>query len=280
MKKVFEKLLPIAKGFVICGVGLQIVLGILYIGNNISAVPSYWETTIYTEIAEKFILDEYMTGIYPLLIKCCKCLTWIPYQIPIYLLQILAGLFCVYKIALGWMGNQKIAVICALWINTLPFVAQAHVTVLPHSFVWTIMMVLVSVVSQATYQKKVVPFKEWTYLLVGYTLICQLDNSYMIPALALLVWAVILQLYHSDKKIRFFLLGIVSCLCVTVCNLGIHYATQTPGYYGRMQRSVEAAFFQRVGVSVIEDKYFPYMPVEVQYIFTGKELDAFQKYPY
>lgn len=280
MKKVLEKLLPLVKGFVLCGVFLQIVLGILYIGSNISRVPAYWETTIYSEIAEKFILDEYMTGLYPLLIKVCKGISFIPYQIPIYLLQILLGLFCVYKIAMGWIGNRKMSVICALWINTLPFVTQAHVTVLPNSFVWTILMVLVSIVSEATYHKKAVHFKEWTYLLVGFTLICQLDNSYLIPALVLLIWATNLQLYYGSKKIRFLLFGIVSCIGVTVCNLGVHYLTQTPGYYGRMQRSVEAAFFQRVGTSIMEDKYFPYMPVEIQYIFMGKELDAFQKYPY
>ena len=32
MKKVLEKLLPLVKGFVLCGVVLQIVLGILYMG--------------------------------------------------------------------------------------------------------------------------------------------------------------------------------------------------------------------------------------------------------
>jgi len=87
MKKIFNNVLPVIKGFAFCGVLLQIVLGLIYIGSNMMIVPAYHETTIYTEIAQKFILDEYMTGIYPFLIKLFSWIPFIPYQIPIYLLQ-------------------------------------------------------------------------------------------------------------------------------------------------------------------------------------------------
>lgn len=280
MKNLLGKALPVIKGFVFCGVLLQIVLGFIYIGSNITSVPAYWETTIYTEIAQKFILDEYMTGIYPFLIKLFSWITFVPYQIPIYLLQIALGIFSVYKIAEGWTGDVKTSIVIALWVNTLPFVAQAHVTVLPHAFVWTIMAVMVSIVAKATYEKRTLPLRDWIYLLTGFTLIAQLDNSYFIVACLLLLWGCFLQWYQACKKVLAVSLATLACVVIILGNIGIHIGTQTPGYYGRMQRSVEAAVFQRFGTSVLLEELIYYMPEEVKTSFGGKELEAFQKYPY
>ncbi len=280
MKKAMNYLLPIIKGFAVCAIALQIVLGILYIGSNIMTVPAYWETTIYTEIAEQFVLDEYMTYLYPMLIKVCRMLPFVNFQVPIYILQIAIGLFCIYKTATGWTENKKAAAVCALWVNTLPFVAQAHVTLLPHSFVWAILAVMVSFVAKAIYQKTSLSLREWFHLLLGFTLICQLDKSYLIVTALLLVWAIGLQFYAKHKKILAVFVAAVTFCGVLACNLGIYAITQTPGYYGRMQRSVEAALFQRVGITVLTENNIYYLPEEVKESFNGKELEAFQKYPY
>lgn len=280
MKKILNYLLPIIKGFAFCAIALQIILGALYIGSNIMTVPAYWETTIYTEIAEQFILDEYMTYLYPMLIRVCSMLPMANYQLVIYVLQIAVGLFCVYKIATGWTDNKRAAVVCALWVNTLPFVAQAHVTLLPYSFVWALMAVMVSFVAKATYQKQALSFLEWFHLLLGFTLVAQLDKSYLIVTSFLLVWAIGLQIYKSNKKILSILIGAVASIAVLACNLGIYEMTQTDGYYGRMQRSIEAALFQRVGMSILTEELIYYMPEEVKETFGGKELEAFKKYPY
>ncbi len=281
MKKAMNNyLLPIIKGFTVCAITLQIVLGIFYIGSNMMTVPAHWETTIYTEIAEQFILDEYMTYLYPMLIKVCKSLPLVNYQLPIYVLQIAVGLYCVYKIATGWTQNKKAAVMCAVWVNTLPFVAQAHVTLLPHSFVWAILAVMISFVAKATYQKTPLSLREWFHLLLGFTLICQLDKSYLIVSALLFVWAIALQIYANYKKILTMFIATIAFVGVLACNLGIYSITQIPGYYGRMQRSVEAALFQRVGITVLTEDFFYYLPEEVKACFSGKELEAFRKYPY
>ena len=280
MKKIVKNLLPVIKGFVYCGIALQIVLGTIYIAGNMTTIPKFWETTIYAEIAEQFILDEYMTYLYPMLIKVVKILPFINYQIPIYLLQVFAGIFCVYKIATGWTDKKKTAVVCALWVNTLPFVAQAHVTVLPHSFVWTLIAITVSIVARATYHKEPIPLRDWSYLLIGFTLIAQLDKSYFVVTAILLIWAIGLQFYHKNKRILSVLVGFVACATVCACNLGIYQITQTDGYYGRMQRSVEAMLFQRVGMGVMTEDLIYYMPEEVKETFTGKELETLKKYPY
>lgn len=280
MKKVLNVLLPIIKGFTFCAIVLQIILGALYIASNIMTVPAYWETIIYTEIAEQFVLDEYMTYLYPMLIKVCSMLPILNYQVLIYVLQIAVGLFCVYKVATGWTDNKKAAVVCALWVNTLPFIAQAHVTLLPYSFVWALMAVMVSFVAKATYEKEALSFVEWFHLLLGFTLVAQLDKSYLIVTSLLLVWAIGLQIYRTNKIILSMLISVIMFASVLACNLGIYQITQTDGYYGRMQRSVEAALFQRVGMSIMTEDLIYYMPEEVKESFGGKELETFKKYPY
>lgn len=280
MKSKLKSLLPIIKGFAFCGIVLQILLGTFYMVGNMTRVPEFWETTIYAEIAEQFILDEYMTYLYPMLVKVVKFLPIVNYQISIYMLQIFAGVFCVYKITTSWTDNKKAAVACALWVNTLPFVAQAHTTILPHSFVWTLLAIETSIVAKATYEKKAISLREWSYLLLGFTLIAQLDKSYFIVTIVLLVWAVGLQIYHKNKKVLSLLGGILLSASIIACNLGIYQITQTNGYYGRMQRSPEALLFRRAGTSVMTEKFFSYMPPEVKETFTGKELEIIKKYPY
>lgn len=280
MKNKFKKLLPIIKGFAFCGIAIQIVLGILYMAGNMMTVPKFWETTIYAEIAEQFVLDEYMTYLYPMLVKVVKFLPIINYQIIIYILQIAAGVFCVYKIATGWTDNKIAAVVVALWVNTLPFVAQAHTTVLPHSFVFTLLAIAVSIVAKATYEKTAIPLRDWSYLLLGFTLIAQLDKSYFVVALLLLIWAVGLQIYQQNKKVLSVLAGFLACVVVVASNTGVYQVTQTKGYYGRMQRSPEAFLFQRVGMGIMTEDLIYYMPEEVKETFTGKELETLKKYPY
>ena len=50
MKKIVQVLLPMVRGFLLSAVVLQIVLGIIYIGKNLMAVPQYRDTIIYLKI--------------------------------------------------------------------------------------------------------------------------------------------------------------------------------------------------------------------------------------
>ena len=118
--------MPVIKGFVLCAVIIQIVLGLIYIGSNFSVVPQFRDTSIYLEMAGEFIPDEYTGLLYPGLVKICSSLGAVPYQIPIYLIQLSLGVFCVYHFVSTWTDRKVVAIVCALWVNTIPFVAQAH----------------------------------------------------------------------------------------------------------------------------------------------------------
>ena len=83
MKKLVQVFLPVLQGFLVCAAVLQIVPGIVYIGKNFMAVPQFRDTTIYLEMSERFVVDEYTGILYPLLVKLCKSICFLPYQIPI-----------------------------------------------------------------------------------------------------------------------------------------------------------------------------------------------------
>ena len=280
MKKVIQVIKPVIQGFVLCAVALQIVLGVIYIGSNFMAVPQFRDTTIYLEMAEHFVADEYTGILYPLFVKLCLGISIVPYQILIYLIQIIVGLFCVYHFVCTWTDRKLLALLCALWINTIPFVAQAHVTVLPHSLAFSFLLLMLLEVLKGTVYRKPLSIADWAVLLCSYTILAQLTQGYLLAGTLLVGWAVCLQLYAQAQKVLWFLVCMLICTGIFVSNLAVFHITQTPGYYGRMQRSLEARFFQRAGVATLSGKFLVYMPEEIQACFTASELDWLNKYPY
>ena len=280
MKKLVQVFLPVIRGFLVCAAALQIVLGIVYIGKNFMAVPQFRDTTIYLEMAERFVVDEYTGILYPLLVKLCKSISFIPYQIPIYMIQLVAGVYSVYHFVCTWTEQRFSAFLCALWINTIPFVAQAHVTVLPHSLAMTCLLLMSLQVLKGSVQRRRLTIMEWAQLWCSFIILAQLDRAYLLPGILFAVWGAFLQFYNVTHKALLFGVSLFIGIGMLITNLAIYDAVQTPGYYGRIQRTASSAFFQRTGVATLKGKYRIYMPEEVQDSFTWEELDQISKYPY
>ncbi|MBQ8816377.1 MAG: hypothetical protein IJZ84_03745 [Lachnospiraceae bacterium] len=280
MKRVRKGLLPVVKGFLYCFVGLQIVLGLCYIGNQFMTVPLFRDTSIYLEMTEQFVMDEYTGLLYPLIVKICHSIFQEFYYIPIYLLQLMAGLFCVYHFICAFTEKKMSAAICALWLNTIPFVAQVHVTVLPHSLAFTCLVLMLLEVVKGTVYRRPLLITEWAVLLCSFTILAQLTRGYLWIGLAPVIWAVCLQLYAKTHKVLMCLVTFWICVGITVCNLAIYYGTETEGYYGRIQNTPQAVFFQRTAIPILSEKYMIYMPEEITECFTGAELAMFGRYPY
>ncbi len=280
MKKVIQVSMPVIQGFVLCAVALQIVLGAIYIGSNFMTVPQFRDTVIYLEMAEKFVVDEYTGILYPLIVKFFSSISMVPFQVPIYLMQIAVGLFCVYHFVCSWTERKWMALVCALWVNTIPFVAQAHVTVLPHSLVLSLMLLMFLQVLKGTVRHRALRAADWAELLLSYFILTQLGREYLWPGMLFVIWAAFLQFYtHTNKMVMFFV-SLLICLVMFVSNLAVYDSMQTPGYYGRMQRSFSSAFFQRVGVNTLNGKYMVYMPDEISQCFSADELNEISQYPY
>ena len=280
MKKLVQAFLPVIRGFLVCAAALQIVLGIIYIGKNFMAVPQFRDTTIYLEMSERFVVDEYTGILYPLLVKLCKSISFLPYQIPIYILQLFAGVYSVYHFVRTWTEQKVPAFVCALWLNTIPFVAQAHVTVLPHSLAMTCLILMSLQVLKGSVQRRRLTIMEWAELWCSFIILAQLDRAYLLPGMLFAVWAAFLQFYNTTHRVLLFGISLLIGIGMLIVNLAIYDAVQKPGYYGRIQRTASSSFFQRTGVVTLKGKYRIYMPEEVQDSFTWEELDQISKYPY
>ena len=280
MKKVYNVFLPVLKGFLYCFAILQIILGVVYIGTNFGTVPQFQDTEIYLEMAEKFIADEYTGLLYPLLVRLCFGVLGSYYHVPIYLLQMALGFLAVYHFISAFTERKVLAVICSGWINAIPFVLQVHLTVLPYSLVFTFLVLMLQEVVKATVQKRTLSLTEWAVLLCSFTILCQLTRGFMGIGLLFVGWAVLLQLYAVSHRWLTCLVSCFICIGITVCNHAIYYCTENEGYYGRIQSSAEAMFFQRTAAPVLSDKYMLYMPEEISECFTGAELSLYSRYPY
>ena len=280
MKNFYKLILPVVRGFVYGAMAIQIVLGILYIGSNLMAVPQFQETARYLEMAETLVVDEYTGILYPLLLRLCSILPVVPFQIPLYLIQIFVAVFCVYHFACTWTDRKGVALGCSLWINTIPFVAQAHVTVLPHSLVFSFLVLMLLEVLKGTKHKEPLNMMDFAVLLCSYTILVQLGREYFFAGTLLVVWAILLQIYHKEQKVLLFGVTTLISLGILISNLAIYKGTQTQGAYGRIQRSFQAVVLQRVGMSTMKERFMIYMPNEIRECFTGNELEEFAKYPY
>ena len=280
MKKVSCLFLPVIKGFVFCAVVLQIVLGAIYIGSNFLVVPQFRDTSIYLEMAGEFIPDEYTGILYPGLVKLCSSLGAVPYQIPVYLIQLSLGIFCVYHFVSTWTDQKVIAIVCALWVNTIPFVAQAHVTVLPHSLALSFLLLMFLQVLKGMVRHKPLSFTDWGLLMCSFSILAQLTGEYLWAGALLVLWACFLQFYAVSHKALLCFVSLLISAGILVSNLAVQSSTQTPGYYGRIQNTASSVFFQRVGVAALEGKHFPHLPIEVQQCFGESELQGIGQFPY
>ncbi len=280
MKRVRNGFLPVMKGFLYCFMVLQIGLGVCYIGNYVMVVPQFRDTSIYLEMTEQFVMDEYTGLLYPFLVKICYSIFRNFYYIPIYLFQLLTGLFCVYHFISTFTEKKVLAAICALWLNTIPFVAQVHLTVLPHSLAFACLVLMLLEVVKGTVYKRPLLLAEWAVLLCSFTILSQLTRGYMWVGLFPVVWAVCLEFFRTAHKWLMCLVTFWICAGITVCNLAIYHGTETQGYYGRMQNTLQAVFFQRTAAPILSEKFMIYMPEEIEACFSGAELSMFGRYPY
>lgn len=280
MKKYGRFIWAVVKGFGYCAAVVQIVLGIVYMGSNFMTVPQFQETTRYLEMAKTLVIDEYSGMLYPLFLRVCSQIPSIPFQIPIYVIQILLGLWAAYRFAYVWLEQKSKAVLCSLAINTIPFLAQAHVTVLPNSLVCSFFLLFFSVLFEKSRKRMPLSIMDMILCMSCYLLICQIGSAYFLPATGLLVWILCLQCYEKVHKALTVGVTLLISVGVVISTTGLYQATQTQGAYGRIQHSFQSAFFQRVGMSTLEERFMIYMPEEISQTFTGEQLEAYAKYPY
>ena len=106
---------------------VQVFLGLLWVIRNFGKVYMWPETAEYLDIAKKYVIDEYVGIIYPILVRFL-------YYIPLYILQLAlaitsAFLFLYRGIKLG----RTDAIMGTAYMVSFPALLQFHVSIRPES---------------------------------------------------------------------------------------------------------------------------------------------------
>lgn len=136
--------------------GVQIVFGVCWILQNLWLVPDFPQTVELLEMSETWVLDEYAGAAYVALVFVAQTLQrWIgiPFQIFLYVLQIALGIWAVYRLlyyAIEDHGDsfsrekQGKLVLASVFVNSIPFLLQAHMAVLPYSMAGSVLLILLA----------------------------------------------------------------------------------------------------------------------------------------
>ncbi|MBQ7359880.1 MAG: hypothetical protein IJW63_07295 [Lachnospiraceae bacterium] len=136
--------------------GIQILLGVCWLLQNLWLVPDFPQTVELLEMSETWVLDEYAGAAYVALVFVAQTLQnclGIPFQIFLYVLQLALGIWAVYRLlryAFADHGEVFLKekrgklVLASLFVNTIPFLLQAHMAVLPYSLAGSMLFALLA----------------------------------------------------------------------------------------------------------------------------------------
>lgn len=270
------------KGLAVIGMTVQIGLGLIWMCVNLFSMQEFGEAAEYIEVSRSFVLDEYLSILYPTLLFLLRfCFREKIYLLVLYLLQTAVAFCCgcvFLQAARGAEGKVFVGknVFGALYLITIPFVMQLHLSVLPFSLLSSLFLLLLGFCLKL-YRSKT---GEKTKLLAGicvlWIIMSLLMPDYIWLGVLPLVWIVGLAFKKrwAGKEKKFLLMGMVMALLVVI---SVNALTQQPGSRGKIQRSLGAAMVSRLAWPCFEANYY-FWPEEVKMVMpqlAAREIDRY-----
>ncbi len=270
------------KGLAVIGMTVQIGLGLIWMCANLFSMQAFGEAAEYIVVSRSFVLDEYIGVLYPTLLFLLRfCFREKMYLLVLYLLQVSVAFFCgCFFLHAIKGGKEKLFagknVFGALYLTTIPFVMQLHLSVLPVSLLSSLFLLLLGFCFKLYRSEK----GEKTKLLIGsciiWAIMSLLMPDYIWLGVLPLVWGVGLSLKKrwAGKEKKVLLIGIVMALLVAV---SVNAITQQPGSRGKIQRTLEAAMVSRLAWPCFESNYY-FWPEEVKTVMSqlqAREIDRY-----
>lgn len=294
------------------GMGIQIVLGLVWLILNFPASWEYPESRELFKAAESWQLDEYTGVLYPLLLRIFGWLTGNRKMLLKGILSILqlGAAFLAYKCFLKQIFGEKKkykAVFGTCFLITVPLILQWHLSLLPYSFASSLLVLLLGNSCEAIRSKDSRNLKrvtasgaEW----MGMSLL--LPDFWWLGLPGFLV-VCFLSAFASERKvegkkgesgkerkegiereeekekkierkrgkIKVQILAIA--VIAAILPGSINTLVQTPGCTGRIQRSLGAALLSRFSWPEVGINYF-FWPAKVQALFTEEEARDMSQY--
>lgn len=296
------------------GFCIQLTFGILWLCRNFPGMQEFGESAFYLEVSESLICDEYTGILYPLLLRLARgaeALLGLPFYIPVYGVQLLAAFYGGFKllglleasaafqedrgegekpwkkgICRGKFEKRRLfQIFGSLGLLTLPMALQCHLAVLPASLVGSLSLLEIAFSLELLKNwrtEALAPAGVWRPFLCWVLCALLLPEYFylgMVPLLCLLAYGIFcLAKRKGDLQKKTLFRCLLAFLAGVAIIAGVSAATQERGYYGRVDKSIQAAAVSRFAWSSLLEAYEEW-PGEVREAFDWGELQESAFYP-
>ncbi len=239
--------------------------------NNILTVPSFAETQALLEMSQSWVLDEYVGAVYVALIAAARGLQnllGIPFQIPLYLLQLGLGLTSVHCF-LGEVFKRRdtaegeyparacgfkpwLLWLVSAYVNTIPFLVQAHFAVLPYSLASAVYLFLATSLVRLVRRTdalgdEVLGPKVLASRVLEIVFLWSL-SALVLPEYGVLAGVLVVPfvLYVGIKHTHLRGWMVIVVVLGVLCSGALQLVTTQEGSRGRMQNTLEAQAVRRL----------------------------------
>lgn len=269
MKKTVSKTIE----YIFYGITLvQVAFGLIWAFNQFPHMQNWQESYEYLDISRTWVMDEYVSFLYPLLLKLCtgiENVIGIPFYMPVYVIQLAAVIFSSWFFARKVLKLERYRAWWAVgYLTSFPMLLQFHISVRTESLEVSGILMLITF-----FETNLIGAAVMTLLLI-----------WLNPDMALIVaaaWAVYLigELIKAGKEKKSagtafdwkrLLIKCSAFVLALVVGISVNGLVQTPGSRGRIQKTFWAAAFQRVVTEYLSKSYAMW-DVNVQEVFTVEE---------
>ena len=144
MRSLAERVTGVLRGLLLAGMGLQLLLGALWLFGNMGALPEFEESFLYLQAAGgedasgvNFIGTGGESALYALLVRGAAGLEralGVPCQVWLYLAQLGAAFAAGYVFLGGFLRSRRGRLFGSGVLLTVPQILQCHLALLPESF--------------------------------------------------------------------------------------------------------------------------------------------------
>lgn len=275
MQKARGHILAVVGKALFLGFSIQIVLGMLWMLHNFTGVQQFGESALYVEISKSFICDEYEGILYPVLILLARGMENIfpaPCHCILYLLQLGAAFYAGYRLVRQVSGAGKLfAAWGSLAMLTFPMAMQCHLSVLPESLLGSFLLLELSHAAQTVKEGGALRSSRFARVLAYWLLTALLKPEYFYlgaaPVLLLYGYGAITSWKENRRRILY---NTLLAAAFAGMILGVGKLSVTPGYYGRVQKSIEFSLAGRCAWPFLSEDY-EYWPAEVKEHLSANE---------
>lgn len=283
MKKKITELIRISIHILM---GIQIVLGALWIACNLGKVPAFEECKELLHMGETLQVDEYTGYLYPVLLKGALLVEGavsIPACGMVYVIQLLTAFGAyryllrrtVYRKETNSKKLWKRIDFLALYILTIPVVLQVHMAVLTYSLGSSLFLFLMGKLLNICEEEEKRRDHACIKIMLLFLLCTQVCTDYIWLCSGAVIMGSIGYGVMKKKTVARLLFALAVSLIVTI---GLNAMLQTPGCTGKIQKSPEATLMTRV-VWPNYNKLSYFWKEEIRQNWDAGELMELSTYP-